>query len=214
MANIHTQPCLLSAALTAAISLVLAGSRHSAAAQTVLAMRHARPSDAHADAHAEPSPSPTPVTRSLADRQRQRRPHSDADRLGFQRRLDRRPRQSALQPDDHQPGARHGAARRQRAGQLQRLHQRVRLGRIVLGRHSRPQGADAQSVAAGGHRLHPVQRGRIQRHQRADRRVRAALRFHRLGIVAAVLRHRHRAVAVREGALSPQLHDEPRSRLR
>ena len=118
--------------------------------------------------------------------------------------------QPALQPDDHQPGARHGAARRQRAGQLQRLHQRVRLGGIVLGRHSRPQGAHAQSVAAGRHRLHPVQRGRLQRHQRADRRVRAALRFHRLGIVAAVLRRRRHPVAVREGALQPQLHDEPR----
>ena len=118
--------------------------------------------------------------------------------------------QPALQPDDHQPRARHGAARRQRADQLQRLRQRVRLGGIVLGRHSRPQGAHAQSVAAGRHRLHPVQRGRLQRHQRADRRVRAALRFHRLGIVAAVLRRRHHPDAVREGALSPQLHDEPR----
>jgi hypothetical protein len=32
------------------------------------------------------------------------------DRLGFQRRLDQRRGQAALQPDDHQPRARHGAA--------------------------------------------------------------------------------------------------------
>src|SRR5258708_10905016 len=35
--------------------------------------------------------------------------------------------------------------------------------------------------------FHPIQRGRIQRHQRADRSVRASLRFHRLGVVTAVL---------------------------
>jgi hypothetical protein len=52
--------------------------------------------------------------------------------------------------------------------------------------------------------------GGYQRHQFADRRVRAALRFRRLGIVAAVLRYRHHPVAVPEGALRAQLHDEPR----
>jgi hypothetical protein len=46
---------------------------------------------------------------------------------------------------------------------------------VVLRRRSWPQGTDTQSVAAGGHRLHPILGGRLQRHQRADRRLRAAL---------------------------------------
>src|ERR1700738_1136176 len=46
---------------------------------------------------------------------------ADADRRGFQRRIDRRSGQTTLQPDDHQPGTRPGAARCQRTGQLQRL---------------------------------------------------------------------------------------------
>ena len=102
-----------------------------------------RPAVPHADV----------TSRRVPDVQSAPSPTADAlttpDRRRFQRRLDRRPRQSALQPDDHQPRARHGAARRQRTGQLQRLRQRVRLGRLVLGRHSRPQGDHAQSVAAG-----------------------------------------------------------------
>ena len=44
----------------------------------------------------------------------------------------------------------------------------------------------------------------------ADRRLRAALRFHRLGLVAAVLRCRHDSDAVGEGALHTQLRDQPR----
>jgi hypothetical protein len=45
--------------------------------------------------------------------------HPVADRRRVQRGIDRQPRQRALQPDDYQPGARHGAARRQRTDQLQ-----------------------------------------------------------------------------------------------
>ena len=131
-----------------------------------------------------PSPTPTHSPSPSPRLHRPRRPrradtdanaHSHADRFGFQRGIGQRSGQAALQPDDHQPRARHGAARHQRAGQLRRLRQRVRLGGIVLGRHPRPQEPDRQSGAAGGHRLHPVQRRRLQRHQRADRRVRAAL---------------------------------------
>ncbi len=43
-----------------------------------------------------------------------------------------------------------------------------------------------------------------------DRRVRAPLRFRRLGVVTPVLRRRRHPVAVREGPLQPQLHDKPR----
>ena len=183
------------------------------------ARRHRRISAPNlpADADAEPFPDANAVGRRLRasptstpTHQRAARQHAAGDRSRFQRRIDQRPGQAALQPDDHQPRARHRAARHQRAGQLRRLRQRVRFGGIVLGRHSRPQEPDPQSVAARRHRLHPLQRRRLQRHQRADRRVRAALRFHRLGIVAAVLRHRHHPDAVREGPLRAQLRDEPR----
>jgi hypothetical protein len=47
--------------------------------------------------------------------------HADADRFGLQRGINRRSGQTTLQPDDHQPGTRHGASGRQRADQLQRL---------------------------------------------------------------------------------------------
>src|SRR5699024_12865609 len=43
----------------------------------------------------------------------------------------------------------------------------------------------------------------------ADRRLRATLRLCRLGLVAAVRRHRHHPLAVREGALHPHLRNEP-----
>ena len=163
---------------------------------------------------------PTPdATRSDSPRQRlrprqlRRHPNSDADR-----RPARAPAAASI-----------GSLANQRFNQM--ITNRV-LGTVLLGVNEQVNCSDcisafgsAGSFSAGvhgrkeltpnlsllaGHRLHPIQRGRIQRHQRADRRVRAALRFRRLGIVAAVLRHRHHPVAVREGALQPQLSDEPR----
>ncbi len=82
-------------------------------------------------------------------------------------------------------------------------------GSFSAGLHGRKE-ITSNLVAAGGYRLHPIQRRRLQRHQRADRSVRAALRFRRLGLVTAVLRYRHHPDAVREGALQPQLRDQPR----
>ena len=129
--------------------------------------------------HRIPTNSPPPHRlRQLADPDTDFivQPNSTATPTGSgSARIGQGPGQAALQPDDHQPGARHGAARRQRTGQLRRLRQRVRLGGIVLGRRSWPQESDAQSGIAGGHRLRPVQRRRLQRHQRADRRIGAAL---------------------------------------
>jgi len=46
------------------------------------------------------------------------------------------------------------------------------VGSFTAGVHGRK---DQQSVAARGPRLHPVQRKRLSRHQRADRCIRAAL---------------------------------------
>ena len=86
------------------------------------------------------------------------------------------------------------------------------VGSFSAGIHGRKELTPNLSLLAG-HRLHPVQRGRLQCDQRADRCLRAALRFRRLGIVAAVLRRRRHRVAVREGALQPELRDESRRRI-
>src|ERR1700730_1064726 len=87
--------------------------------------------DAHADAHAHAHAYPYayayayPYAHSYTYPNAHTDTHAvtfaDADRRGFQRRIDRRSGQTTLQPDDHQPGTRHGAARCQRTGQLQRL---------------------------------------------------------------------------------------------
>ena len=127
------------------------------------------------------------------------KPDTDWSRL--QLGLDQRTRQSAFQSDHHQPRARQRVVGGQRADQLQRLRQRVRLGRLLFGRHPRPQGDHFQPVATGRHRLHPIGRKRIQRNQRADRRLRVTLRFNRLGFLTAVLRCRHHPDAVRKGEL-------------
>jgi hypothetical protein len=52
-------------------------------------------------------------TDALTERERVANANTDTDRRGFQRRIDQLRCRPALQPDDHQPGARLGAARRQ-----------------------------------------------------------------------------------------------------
>jgi hypothetical protein len=52
-------------------------------------------------------------TDTLTEGERVANANTDTDRRGFQRRIDQLRCRPALQPDDHQPGARLGAARRQ-----------------------------------------------------------------------------------------------------
>jgi hypothetical protein len=52
-------------------------------------------------------------TDALTEGERVANADTDTDRRGFQRRIDQLRCRPALQPDDHQPGARLGAARRQ-----------------------------------------------------------------------------------------------------
>jgi hypothetical protein len=52
-------------------------------------------------------------TDALTEGERVANANTDTDRRGFQRRIDQLRCRPALQPDDHQPGARLGAARRQ-----------------------------------------------------------------------------------------------------
>ncbi len=67
-------------------------------------------------------PLPITITITLPDAKPYPHAFTDANRREFERRVDQWPRQPALQPVDHQSGARQRASGRQRTDQLQRLH--------------------------------------------------------------------------------------------
>ena len=126
-------------------------------------------------------------------------PTPTGERCRFERRNRSQASPISASTRYHQPGAGHRVARRQSAGQLQRLRQRVRFRRVVsAGIHGRKE-ITSNPSASGRPRLYPVRRERIQGDRRADRCFRVALRFHRLGLLAAVLRCRHHPDAVRKG---------------
>ena len=135
--------------------------------------------------------------------------YTNTNRRRFERELDRRAGRPTLQPDDHQPRAGHGAAGRQRTGQLQRLRQRLRLsGSFSAGIHGRKEITPNLSLLAGiaytqysegGYSVTSAPIGAF------------ALRYDFVDWGSSrPFRHWRDPVAVREGALQPQLHHKPR----